>query len=208
MKEDVRKRSEKNKKNPNFICRAWERFYKHPEFIKFSKDEESIRRNPNFLSELQKLKEEFPLGDHPASGTKCRQVFFPNKKTEEAWNKYSNKWALQLQPLIWGYVQKEWPISMMEKGKKLFKTYGYTPTEQQSRAFLPVELLYVRLSLGQHQSNPGRKEDIERNKNMRSEFKARRKKKEATEDIISSFTIKHDLSEDRVRRIIHSRKND
>lgn len=221
----------KNKKDPNFIRRAWDRYYKHPEIVKFNKEDKDLRVNAILLSEFKKLKTEFPLGDKPPSGSKCRQLFFPNKRAKDAWLGFCSKWDVQLRPLIWGNIQKNSPglFSMKVENGRVIKEYFGSPTEQQLRAFLPIELLYTQMTFGQHKPDSGRKEDIARNRAIRREYKLLVKKSNLnqikeylitkdeinrtdkirkSELIVTYLCKKYKLSEGRTCQIAYSRKYD
>jgi hypothetical protein len=220
------------KKDPNPYQRGWDRWYNSKEHKKHKADEKRLKRDPAFVAALKGLQDTHPLGTRALSGGKCREIFFKSKSDKNAWTAFCATWGVELRPLMWGRVQRVSPIpfsiSLDAVGNPM-KVYANCPTESQARAFLPVELLYSRLTFGPRITTSGRKPNISRNKRIRAEYKKLSGKKLSTlqkeliktdkqrenwnshtkpELIRAYLAIKNKLSEDRVYSIMHSRNND
>ena len=81
-------------------------------------------------------------------------------------------------------------------------------TEQEFRDMEPLYTLHSYNIWGNPPVRSGRKNDLNRNRAIREEYKRRRKKRESARDLLIELSKRHGLSTERINYIVQSKKFD
>jgi len=181
---------------------AWRRFKNSKTYKKMLQQACAIKRNPSFQKEYALIKKAYPLY--------TQKPYIRTKDVYDKWMEFCNKWKIDDGWLICkNKVVMKHIFSIREKhyanGEAKPVVSPLCPhTEQECKDYGPIITLNTAHCLGKPSITQGRKRRTEFYREIKSEYK-KRKKKEKSEPLMNDLAKKHDLSYSRIYQIIYNK---
>ena len=193
---------------------AFRQFVKSKYFMKLSNDTKKLTEDPaikDMMGKYPPLTEKQIIKSVESYDKKCNLIKTCDKSFEEyikAWEDFMDERGIKLmignKPILKGVLQ----LSTNANFEPSITAISKNETGQDYLDHRPLFTLLKDKFLGKAQVTQGRSEDIERNKKIRKEYKASKKKSKSPNTIIDDLSKKYSLSPERIYQIMHSRRYD